>query len=139
MAKTMRRMTSRARGAAMKVRSLARRTAKKFFKGMKSLTRRSRKDFTTKKSSKVFNRKGHYKKHAKGSRKTRKPYRKGGMLSGLTSKLGQLTKAVPKPTAASQMKNVSKLSGLVPKSLAASKMKSVSKLSGLASKLGKSL
>jgi hypothetical protein len=85
---------------------------------------KGKKDFTTKKSSKVFHRKGHYQKHAKGSHKTRKPYRKGGMLSGLTSKMDK-------------MKNVSKLSGLAPKSLVASQMKNVSKLSGLAPKLGK--
>ena len=47
-------------------------------KGQKSKTMKGRKDFTTKKSSKVFNRKGHYQKHAKGSRKMRRPYHKGG-------------------------------------------------------------
>ena len=83
MAKTMRRMKSRARGAARKVKSVVRRTAKKFFKGMKSKTMKGKKDFTTKKSSKVFNRKGHYQKHAKGSRKMRRPYhKKGGYLVG---------------------------------------------------------
>jgi hypothetical protein len=71
-------MKSRARGAARKVKSVARRTAKKFFKGMKSKTMKGKKDFTTKKSSKVFNRKGHYQKHAKGSRKMRRPYHKKG-------------------------------------------------------------
>ena len=81
MAKTMRRMKSRARGAARKVKSVVRRTAKKFFKGMKSKTMKGKKDFTTKKSSKVFNRKGHYQKHAKGSRKMRRPYHKGGRCS----------------------------------------------------------
>lgn len=74
MAKTMRRMGSRARSVMRKARRGIRGTAKKFFKGMKSLTRRGRLDFSTKKSSKVFNRRGHYQKHAKGSRKTRRPY-----------------------------------------------------------------
>ena len=74
----MRRMSSRARSAARKVRSVARRTARKFFKGMKSLTMRGKKDFSTKKSSKVFNRRGHYQKHAQGSKKHRRPYHRGG-------------------------------------------------------------
>jgi len=43
-------------------------------KGMKSRTRKGRKDFTTKKTSKVFNRRKHYqRKSAKG--KKRRPYR----------------------------------------------------------------
>ena len=54
-------------------------TAKKHYKkGSKSKTHKGEKDFTTKKSSKVFNRKGHYQKHAKGSRKMRRPYHKKG-------------------------------------------------------------
>ena len=88
MAKTMRRMKSRARGAARKVKSVVRKTAKKFFKGMKSKTMKGKKDFTTKKSSKVFNRKGHYQKHAKGSRKMRRPYHKGGRCSWLQEQEG---------------------------------------------------
>jgi hypothetical protein len=101
---------------------------KGYRKGSKSKTMKGKKDFTTKKSSKVFNRRGHYQKHAKGSHKTRKPYRKGGMLSGLASKMNKM-KDVSKLSglAASQMKNMGKLSGL-----AASQMKDVSKLSGLA-------
>jgi hypothetical protein len=56
---------------------------KKYRKGSKSKTMKGKKDFTTKKSSKVFNRKGHYQKHAKGSRKMRRPYhKKGGHLVG---------------------------------------------------------
>jgi hypothetical protein len=52
-------------------------TAKKHYKkGSKSKTHKGEKDFTTKKSSKVFHRKGHYQKHAKGSKKDRKPYHK---------------------------------------------------------------
>ena len=38
---------------------------KKFYKGMRSKTMKNKKDFTTKKSSKVFHRKSHYEKHAK--------------------------------------------------------------------------
>lgn len=52
--------------------------SKSYRKGSKSKTMKGKKDFTTKKSSKVFNRKGHYEKHAKGSRKLRRPYIKGG-------------------------------------------------------------
>ena len=50
-------------------------------KGSKSKTMKGKKDFTTKKTSKVFNRRRHYQKHAKGSRVVRKPYHKkrGGM------------------------------------------------------------
>ena len=64
------------------------RTAKKdrrgthgYRKGSKSKTMKGKKDFTTKKSSKVFNRRKHYQKHAKGSRVVRKPYhmKRGGM------------------------------------------------------------
>ena len=51
---------------------------KRYRKGSKSKTMKGKKDFTTKKSSKVFNRKGHYQKHAKGSRKMRRPYHKKG-------------------------------------------------------------
>ena len=47
-------------------------------KGSKSKTMKGKKDFTTKKSSKVFNRRRHYQKHAKGSRVVRKPYAKKG-------------------------------------------------------------
>ena len=55
--------------------------SKSYRKGSKSKTMKGKKDFTTKKSSKVFNRKGHYEKHAKGSRKLRRPYMKGGLPS----------------------------------------------------------
>jgi len=44
-------------------------------KGMASLTMKGKKDFTTKKSSKVFDRKGHYKTTGPEG-KVRKPYRK---------------------------------------------------------------
>ena len=47
-------------------------------KGSKSKTMKGKKDFTTKKSSKVFNRRKHYQKHAKGSRVIRRPYAKKG-------------------------------------------------------------
>lgn len=54
---------------------------KRYRKGSKSKTMKGKKDFTTKKSSKVFNRRSHYQKHAKGSRKMRRPYhKKGGSL-----------------------------------------------------------
>ena len=40
---------------------------------------KGKKDFTTKKSSKVFNRRKHYQKHAKATRVIRRPYtEKGG-------------------------------------------------------------
>ena len=97
----MRRMKSRARGAARKVKSVVRRTAKKFFKGMKSKTMKGKKDFTTKKSSKVFNRKGHYQKHAKGSRKMRRPYHKKGghyaYLVGPDYEGGSSVASTPRP------------------------------------------
>ena len=47
-------------------------------KGSKSKTMKGEKDFTTKKTSKVFNRRKHYQKHAKGSRVNRRPYHKKG-------------------------------------------------------------
>ena len=49
---------------------------KKYRKGSKSKTHKGRKDFTTKKSSKVFDRKGHYSKHPAGTKKHRRPYHK---------------------------------------------------------------
>jgi hypothetical protein len=49
---------------------------KGYRKGSKSKTMKGKKDFTTKKTSKVFNRRGHYQKHAQGSRKMRRPYHK---------------------------------------------------------------
>ena len=52
-------------------------TAKKHYKkGSRSKTHKGEQDFTTKKSGKVFDRKGHYSRHAQGSRKHRRPYRK---------------------------------------------------------------
>ena len=54
------------------------RKAKAYRKGSKSKTMKGKKDFTTKKSSKVFNRRKHYQKHAKGSRVNRRPYQKNG-------------------------------------------------------------
>ena len=51
-------------------------SSKGYRKGSKSKTMKGRKDFTTKKSSKVFNRRGHYQKHAQGSKKHRRPFRK---------------------------------------------------------------
>ena len=75
----------------MSKRSMPKRTAKKerkgkkstrgYRKGSKSKTMKGKKDFTTKKTSKVFNRRKHYQKHAKGSRVIRRPYaKKGGAL-----------------------------------------------------------
>ena len=54
-------------------------------KGSKSKTMKGKKDFTTKKSSKVFNRRKHYQKHAKGSRVIRRPYAKKGGMSVMCS------------------------------------------------------
>lgn len=51
-------------------------TGKKYHKGSKSKTHKGEKDFTTKKSSKVFDRKGHYSKHPAGTMKKRAPYHK---------------------------------------------------------------
>lgn len=51
-------------------------TAKKYHKGSPSKTHKGKKDFSTKKSSKVFNRRGHYQKHAQGSKTHRRPYHK---------------------------------------------------------------
>ena len=53
-------------------------TRRRYKKGSKSKTMRGRKDFTTKKGHKQFNRRGHRHRHAKGSRVVRKPYRKRG-------------------------------------------------------------
>lgn len=53
-------------------------SSKGYRKGSKSKTMKGRKDFSTKKSSKVFNRRGHYQKHAQGSKKHRRPYRMRG-------------------------------------------------------------
>ena len=55
---------------------------KAYRKGSKSKTMKGKKDFTTKKTSKVFNRRKHYQKHAKGSRVIRRPYAKKGGLWG---------------------------------------------------------
>ena len=61
-------------------------------KGSKSKTMKGKKDFTTKKTSKVFNRRRHYQKRAKGSRVIRKPYHKkrGGMLKLHQSDLNEV-------------------------------------------------
>ena len=50
-------------------------------KGQKSKTMKGRKDFTTKKTSKLFNRKGHRQSHAQGSKKHRRPFAKRGGIS----------------------------------------------------------
>lgn len=72
----MRRVMSRVKRAMKKATKRVRSMAKGFRKGSKSRTMKGKKDFTTKKSSKVFNRKGHYQKHAQGSKKHRRPYHK---------------------------------------------------------------
>ena len=54
-----------------------RRSAKRtrrYKKGSRSKTMKGRKDFTTKKRSKYFDRRGRRSRHAKGSRKKRRPY-----------------------------------------------------------------
>lgn len=64
-------------------------TAKKYHhpkKGQKSKTMRGKKDFTTKKTSKYFDRKKHRSKHAKGSKTQRRPYHKGGRKMKRTRK-----------------------------------------------------
>ncbi len=53
-------------------------SSKGYRKGSKSKTMKGKKDFSTKKSSKVFNRRGHYQKHAQGAKKHRRPFRKHG-------------------------------------------------------------
>ena len=86
------------------------RTAKKerkgkkaYRKGSKSKTMKGKKDFTTKKSSKVFNRRKHYQKHAKGSRVIRRPYaKKGGSYMMLNR---QHHVATLKQNTASELKN----------------------------------
>ena len=81
------------------------RTAKKsthgYRKGSKSKTMKGKKDFTTKKSSKVFNRRRHYQKHAKGSRVNRRPYHKtGGGKTHYSPKLSKLSAAPVKSASA---------------------------------------
>ena len=63
-------------------------------KGQASRTRRGRKDFTTKKGNKKFNRRGHRQSRAQGSRRKRRPYtkRRGGRRRRKTAKK---RKAVP--------------------------------------------
>ena len=70
----------RSRRTAKKAHKKERRGTRGYRKGSKSKTMKGKKDFTTKKTSKVFNRRKHYQKHAKGSRVNRKPYhkKKGG-------------------------------------------------------------
>ena len=81
MAKTMNKRSGHKRSG----RKHSRRAAKKerkgtrgYRKGSKSKTMKGKKDFTTKKTSKVFNRRRHYQRHAKGSRVIRRPYAKKG-------------------------------------------------------------
>ena len=70
-------------------------------KGSKSKTMKGKKDFTTKRSSKVFNRRRHYQKHAKGSRVIRRPYhKKGGSGTTHHSKQSKLSAAPVKHVAA---------------------------------------
>jgi len=47
-------------------------------KGQMSRTRKGRQDFTTKRGNKYFDRKGRRSRHARGSKKKRNPYMKGG-------------------------------------------------------------
>lgn len=54
-----------------------RKVAKKFSKGSASKTRKGKKDFTTKKTSKCYDRAGRRSKHARGSKKSKAPYGKG--------------------------------------------------------------
>ena len=50
-------------------------------KGCASKTHKGRKDYTTKKTSKYFDRKGHRSKHAEGKKTKRRPYSKKGRKS----------------------------------------------------------
>jgi len=50
-------------------------------KGCASKTHKGRKDYTTKKTSKYFDRKGHRSDHAQGSKTKRRPYSKKGRKS----------------------------------------------------------
>ena len=68
----------RSRRTAKKAHKKERRGTRGYRKGSKSKTMKGKKDFTTKKTSKVFNRRKHYQKHAKGSRVNRRPYAKKG-------------------------------------------------------------
>ena len=74
MAKTMKKHSRR---AAKKERK-HKKSTRGYRKGSKSKTMKGKKDFTTKRTSKVFNRRKHYQKHAKGSRVIRRPYAKKG-------------------------------------------------------------
>ena len=50
-------------------------------KGCASKTHKGRKDYTTKKTSKYFDRKGHRYEHAEGKKTKRRPYSKKGSKS----------------------------------------------------------
>ena len=50
-------------------------------KGCASKTHKGRKDYTTKKTSKYFDRKGHRSDHAEGKKTKRRPYSKKGRKS----------------------------------------------------------
>ena len=64
-------------------------------KGQASRTRRKRKDFTTKKGNKKFNRRRHRQSHAQGSRTKRRPYTKGGRKRRRRHRTHKRRKRVP--------------------------------------------
>jgi hypothetical protein len=57
-------------------------------KGCASKTHKGRKDYTTKKTSKYFDRMGHRSKHAQGSKTKRRPYSTKGRKSRRSMKGG---------------------------------------------------
>ena len=57
-------------------------------KGCASKTHKGRKDYTTKKTSKYFDRKGHRSDHAEGKKTKRRPYAKKGRKSRKSMKGG---------------------------------------------------
>ena len=57
-------------------------------KGCASKTHKGRKDYTTKKTSKYFDRKGHRSDHAEGKKTKRRPYSKKGRKSRKSGKSG---------------------------------------------------
>lgn len=58
-------------------------------KGSASKTHKGRKDYTTKKTSKYFDRKGHRSDHAKGKKTKRRPYAKKGRKSRKSMRGGE--------------------------------------------------
>ena len=66
------------RKVARKTRRVGRKSRRHPKKGQKSRTRRGRRDFTTKRGNKKFNRRSHRQRRAQGSKVKRRPYRARG-------------------------------------------------------------